>query len=49
MDDNYISNYLGENEECSKAQSLEKIVASVIEILVEDEAKDDSALFRTNQ
>ena len=42
MDVNHILDYPGENDEYLKVQSLEELMASVLENLVEDEAKDDS-------
>ncbi|KAJ8534953.1 hypothetical protein K7X08_016681 [Anisodus acutangulus] len=42
MDVNKLVDYPGENDECSMVQSLEEIVADIIEDPTNDEAEDDS-------
>ena len=44
---NHILDYPAKNDECSEVQSLEEIVASVIENPVEDNTKDNSIPLET--
>lgn len=45
MDANHLLDQPGVNYECSEDQSLEEIVASVIENHIEDEAEEDLVPF----